>query len=280
MLVDQPGLVDLVGDLGDDDRLALRFLLGLNVGLGADLDDAAAGGVGVPDPLAAVDDGAGREVRTGHQRQQLFEADLRVVDHGDDAVDHLHQVVGRYVGGHADGDAGGAVDQQVGKLGGEDRRLQQLVVVVGRHADGFLVQVGQELVGELAQADLGVTHGCRRIAVHRTEVALAVHQHVAQREVLGHAHDGVVGRRIAMGVVLADHVADDAGRFLVGLVVVVAHVVHGVQAAPVHRLEPVAHVRQGAADDDRHGVVHVGTFHFVFDVDGNLGLRCGGSVEH
>ena len=147
---------------------------------------------------------------------------------------------------------------RLGNLAGRTSRLLQRVVVVGDHVDGLLVQVVQQFVGELAQADLGVTHGRRRVAVHRTEVALAVHQQVAQGEVLGHAHDGVVDGRVAVGVVLTDDVTDHTGRLLVGLVVVVAHVVHGVEAAPVHRLEAVAHVRQGAADDDRHGVVHVG----------------------
>ena len=46
-LLDQVGLVDLVGDLGDDDRLALGLLLGLDEGPGAHLDDAAAGPVGL-----------------------------------------------------------------------------------------------------------------------------------------------------------------------------------------------------------------------------------------
>jgi hypothetical protein len=48
------------------------------------------------------------------------------------------------------------------------------------------------------------------IAVDRAEVALAVHQHVAHRKVLRHAHDGVVHRLVAVRVVLADDVADDA----------------------------------------------------------------------
>ena len=71
-------------------------------------------------------------------------------------------------------------------------------------------------------------------------------------------------------MILTDHVTDHTGRLLVRLVPVVAHVVHGIQAAPVHRLEAVAHVGKGPADDDRHGIVHVGALHFVFDVDGGL----------
>ena len=116
----------------------------------------------------------------GTSCQQLFKGDFRVVDHGDDAVDHLAQVVGRNVGGHADRDAGRAVDQQVGELGRQHRRFLHLFVVVGDHDNGLFFQVGQQFVGKLAQADLGVTHGSRAVTVHRTEVTLTVHQHVAQ----------------------------------------------------------------------------------------------------
>jgi len=44
-----------------------------------------------------------------------------------------------------------------------------------------------------------------------------------------------------------------------------AHIFHGVEDAAVYRLEPVPHVRQGAGDDDAHGVIEVRAFHFVFD---------------
>ena len=33
------------------------------------------------------------------------------------------------------------------------------------------------------------------------------------------------------------------------------------------RMDVLEAIRQGAADDDRHGVIHVGTFHLVFDID-------------
>ena len=73
----------------------------------------------------------------------------------------------------------------------------------------------------------------------------------------------VVDRGVAMRVVFAHHVADHAGRFAIGLVRRVAGLLHGEQDAPMHRLQPVARVRQGAADDDRHRVVEVGAAHLL-----------------
>jgi allophanate hydrolase subunit 2 len=85
-------------------------------------------------------------------------------------------------------------------------------VVVRAPLDRVGAEVGEHLLGDRRQACLGVAVGGRRVAVERAEVALAVHQRVAQREVLGHAHHGVVRRGVAVRVVLADHLADDLRR--------------------------------------------------------------------
>jgi len=69
-----------------------------------------------------------------------------------------------------------------------------------------------------------------------------------------------------MRVIFTDDVADDARALLVSLVVGVAELMHGPQNAPVHGLQPVANVRQRAADDYRHRIVEIRAPHLVFDV--------------
>ena len=108
-----------------------------------------------------------------------------------------------------------AVDQQVGDLGREDRRLLQPVVEVGLEVDGVLVDVLQHRDRDAGEPGLGVPVGRRRIAVDRAEVALAVDQRIAQREVLHHADQRVVHRAVAVRVVLAQHVAHDRRGLLV-----------------------------------------------------------------
>ncbi len=68
-------------------------------------------------------------------------------------------------------------------------------------------------------------------------------------------------------MVFTDDVTDDARRFLVRLVVVVAQLAHGMQHAPVDRLQAVAHVRQRTPDDYAHGVIEIGLLHLVFETD-------------
>ena len=47
-------------------------------------------------------------------------------------------------------------------------------------------------MGNLGHADFRVPHGRRRIAVNRTKITLAVHQHVAQGKILSHTNNGVI----------------------------------------------------------------------------------------
>src|SRR5690606_27938414 len=104
------------------------------------------------------------------------------------------------------------------------------------------------------------------------EVAVAVHQRVAEAEVLRHAHHGVVDGRVAVGVVFPHHVADDTGRLAVLAIGPQAQLGHAVQDTALHRFEPVAHVRQGAVHDDAHRVVDVGSLHLLVHADGEYAL--------
>ena len=101
------------------------------------------------------------------------------------------------------------------------------------------------------EAALGVSHGRRRIVVDRAEIALPVDQRQAQREILRHAHQRVVDRGVAVRVIFAHHVADDARRLHVLLVGRVPVLVHRVEDAPMHRLEAVARVRAAPAPRSR-----------------------------
>jgi hypothetical protein len=155
--------------------------------------------------------------------------------------------------------------RRFGMPGRQDLGLLQPVVEVGGEADGVLVDVRQQLHRDRRQARLGVPIGRRRVAVDGAEVPLAVDQRVAQGEVLHHAHERVVDRRVAVRVVLAEHVADHRRRLLVRPARHQPELVHRVQHAPVHGLQPVAHVRQRPRHDDAHRVVEEGFLDLLVD---------------
>ncbi len=193
--------------------------------------------------LAVGDLAAGREVGTLDVLEQVLGLELAVVDERDRGLAHLTQVVGRDVGRHPDRDAGATVDEQVRDLRRQYDRLFCRAVVVGTEVDGSLLDLAQQLGGERGEPCFGVAIGGRRIPVDRTEIAVAVDQQLSHRERLRHADHRVVARRVAVGMELAEHVADD-GRALAmfDVRVEVQDGIHRVEDAPLHRFEAVAHV--------------------------------------
>ena len=193
---------------------------------------------------------------------------VRVLDQVPGGGDDLDEVVRGHVGGHAHGDAGGAVDQQVREGRGQHRGLHELVVVVRDEVHDVLVEVRRHRHRGGAQPRLGVARGGRAV-VQRAEVAVPVDQRQAQREALAHAHHRVVDRGVAVRVQLAHDLADDAGALHVALLRAQAHLGHHVQDAPLHRLEPVAGIGQGAGVDHRVGVLQEGALHLLGHIDVN-----------
>ena len=139
---------------------------------------------------------------------------------------------------------GGAVDEEIGEGAGQHQRLFARAVVVGDEIHRILVDVLEEFLGQGGHAHFGVTFGGRRVAVDGAEVALPVDQDVAHGEILRQAHDGVVNRGRAVGMVVTRDVAGDLGRFAVGFAGGEAEVVHAHEDAAVDGLQAVAHVRQ------------------------------------
>ena len=256
----------------------------LEAALGAHHEASAAGFVGLREVAATVEVAARREVGA----LDVLERDLEIGAHfgllfgqqRDRRVEHLGEVVRRDVGGHAHGDAGAAVDDEVRHARGQHAGLAGGLVVVGDEVDRVAVDVGEHFTGETGHARLGVTHGGGWVAVDGAEVALAVDHGVAQDEVLRQAHHGVVNGGVAMGMVRTHHVADDLGGLGVLLVVLQAHFLHAVEDAAVDGLEAVAGIRQRAADDDRHRVVEIRPPHLLLDIDREhvQGAGAGGGI--
>ena len=143
--------------------------------------------IGGADAGAPENETAGREVGAGNHLHQLIDADGGIVEIGDAGVDHLAEIVRRDVGGHADGDAAGAVDEQVGKFRRQHHRLFLAAVVIRLEIDGVVLEVVEQRHGGARQPDLGIALGGGRIAVDGAEIALPVDKGQAHREYLRQA---------------------------------------------------------------------------------------------
>jgi hypothetical protein len=265
---DELRLVHLVGNLGYDDGLFF-FVEILNGHLGAHHEAAPAGAIGLGDASLAIDESARGKIGPLNVLEHFFEAGARILHQRNRRVDDLCEVVRRDVGGHADRDARRAVDDEIGKARGQHHRLEGRLVVVRREVDGFHLDVGHQFAGDARHAALGIAHGRRRIAVDGAKVALAVNQRVAKREGLGHADQRVVDGGVAVGMVNTHRLPHHLGALGVLLVVLQAHLGHGVEDPAMDRLETVESAGQSAADDDRHGVIEVRAAHLLLDVDRN-----------
>ena len=204
----QLGAVDAVGHVGDVQEVA-AVLSGDGLDLAAHAHAAVAGAEVVIYTLVAEDVAAGGEVRPLDVGAQLLGGDVLVVDVGADAVDDFAEVVRGHVGGHADGDAGAAVDEQVREGAGEDDGLLEAVVVVGLKVHRLFVQIIHEGDAEGAEARFGVSHRGGWVTFGRAEVALPFDEHVAHVPGLRHGDEGAVGGLVAVRVVVTDGVTDD-----------------------------------------------------------------------
>src|SRR5206468_8719750 len=112
---------------------------------------------------------------------------------------HVTEVVGRDVRGHADGDARRSVDGQVRQASGQYGRLPVPVVVVRHEVDGVLVDIRERLGADGREAGLGVARSARGVVVDR----VVDEDTGAEREVLGQVDGEVVDVGAARGLDLA-----------------------------------------------------------------------------
>lgn len=250
-LFDQLALLHAVGNLADN-HLPSAALLTLDYPTRAHPEAAAPGGVAFRDHRCRIDhQPAGRKIRTLHIVQHRHVGCVGLVDQHDRGIEQFGGIMRRDTGGHADCDAARAVRQQIGEQAGEQFRLLLLTVVRRAIGDGILVQPVHQVDRDLRQPRLGVAIGGGIIAIDVAEIALPVDQRIAQREILREADHRVVDRLVAMRMVLADDVADDARAFLVTLRWIELQQPHRPQKTPVNRLQAIAHIRQGSRGDRR-----------------------------
>ena len=162
------------------------------------------------------------------------------------------------IGRQPDRDSRGAVHQEVGKPAGERVRFHQRIVEIQGKVDGILVDIAQQLERQLFQARLRIAVCRGGISVHRAEIAVAVDQRHPHIEVLRHAHQRVVHRRVAVRVIFSQTVAHDLGTFFVRLVRRQPELVHRVQNAALNGLQTVLHPGQSAVQNDVLRIGHHG----------------------
>ena len=231
---------DAIRQLGDDDRLhAPRQWLGVEARL--QTGRALARGVGLGQCRRVDEDATGRKVRAGHHRQDVLERRVGILGQHDRGGARLGEVVRRNLARHRPADATRTIDEQVRERDGQNPRLLLLLrevrLVLGHDLGA---QVGEPRGRGGGEAGLRIAVGGRRVRVllraNAAPVALTIDERHVEHEALSHANHRVVDRRVAMWVVVTDHVANRQGRLLIRPTRAATKLVHRVDDAALNGL--------------------------------------------
>ena len=260
-------LLHLVGNLGDHDLIGAtpRVLL---LPFGAQPEAAAARFVGLPDLIARLDQNAtGGKVRSRDEFNELVDRGTGILDQVQKRVAKLLGVVRRNVRRHPHRDTNRTIRQQVRKCGRQYHRLVTRPIIGRAKRNRVLVDALQQRLRHVRQPAFGVAHGRSVIAIDVAEVALTIDKRVAHGEPLRQPHQRVVNCLVAVRVEVAHHLADDLCALFVAGGRIEFKLAHGIENAPVHRLEAVAHVGQRAMHDGGERVCEVALFQRILEVD-------------
>ena len=149
----QPRLVDLVGNLGDDDRHPVALLDSSIAARARTVMRTAAGRVGLEDAVAADDEAAGGKSGPGTTRRTAFSrASRRLAALFDRARCTPSMTSPMLCGGMLvampTAMPAEPLTSRFGNVVGQDRRLFRGLVVVGDEVDGLLVEVRHHRFGQ------------------------------------------------------------------------------------------------------------------------------------
>ena len=234
-VLNQAAFYDLIGKLCDDNR-GLAILHWLEVRLGLHRDRTTPCLVCRNDSSRTVDHAGCREVRPLNKLHQIRNRCVCIVNQVSDGIADLSQVMRRHICRHTDRNTTGAITDQVREFSRQNRWLTTFVVIGRNEVDRVLFDVLHHFHRKRRQTGFRVPHRSGRIIIHRTEVPLAIHQRIAQREGLRHTYHGAVESLIAVRMVVAHRFADDLRRFEVTRVRGQPELTHGIQNTTLNRL--------------------------------------------
>ena len=146
---------------------------------------------------------------------------------------------------HAHRDAGGPIREKVREARGKNNRFFVILIIGWFEIDGILTETIQQKLRGLRHSAFRITHRGGAIAIDIAEITLAIDQRIANREVLGEAHHGIVDRSVAMRVIVTHHFTHDFSTLAIAAVWVQLQLAHAVQNSSLNRLQAIAHIGQG-----------------------------------
>jgi len=210
-IFEKPGFVNSIRNLGNNYFVLLAFFSTFDSAFGSQVNNPLTFHISPADILTVKNITTCGEIRPWNKFHNIIHCRLRMIDQINQPITDLNQIVRRNITGHADCDSRRTVDQKVRKLGWQDLRHQQALIIVRNKIDGVFINVSQEFFGQTRHSDFGITHGRRWVTIDRTKITLTVNQWIAKAEVLSHSDQSIINRSISMWVIFTNDIADNAG---------------------------------------------------------------------
>ena len=156
------------------------------------------------------------------------------------------QIVRRNIRRHPDGNAGAAVDQQVGKRRREDGRSRSAAHRSSGRNRRSPCPCHPSACRPRCEARFGVPHGRRRIAFDRTEISLPIARASRASPKAAPCARASDKYRLAVRMIIAHRVAADLRALQMLSRRIETQLVHRVEDAALRGFQPIARIRQRA----------------------------------
>ena len=124
-------------------------------------------------------------------------------------INRLTKIMRWDIGRHPNGNPCRSIYEQVREASRKNHRLSLAGIIVVNIINSIFVNITKHLQRNLAHTCFCITLGSGPVSVHRTEVSMAVYQHVAIAPPLSHPHHRFINRGIAMRVVFTHDIPCD-----------------------------------------------------------------------
>ncbi len=191
-LFQQIGFLHLIGNLGDDNLVAIGLFVLHDFGFAAANNRPLALRIGRDDLFTVKNFSAQRKIGALDELKQIFGGRLGSIKQICERVANFTQIMRRNVSGHAHGNPQGTVQEQLRQGRWQNRRFLARAVVIVNEINRVFINIFQNRFPHPRQTRLGVAHRRGRIPVNTAKIALALHQRVAQGKILRQAHHRVI----------------------------------------------------------------------------------------
>ena len=202
------GLINHVWKLGDDNSLTAIFHL-FNFSARTKNNRTLPRFISPVNTRLAHHQCSCREIWTRQDFHDVTSRYFWIIHDKLNGINRLTKIMWRNISRHPNCNPCRSIYEQVREASRKNYRLSLAGIIVVNIINSIFVNITKHLQSNLAHTCFCVTLGCSPVSVHRTEVSMAVYQHVAIAPPLSHPHHRFINRGVTMRVILTHDIPCD-----------------------------------------------------------------------